>query len=196
MLRHTGRMRLFAAVLPSARALEELAAEVAQLKALPAADRLRWTGRDGWHFTLAFYGEVPEDLVPGLRERLARAAHRRDPYELRIAGGGRFSDRVVWAGADGDRPAMRRLADSASAAGRRAGLAMDDEHRPYTPHLTLARNRVPHLDLRPYAHALKEFAGTTWTVDSLSLMHSRLPAPGEAGGRPRYEEVGSWPLGH
>ncbi|MFG2097899.1 RNA 2',3'-cyclic phosphodiesterase [Streptomyces sp. NPDC048612] len=188
-------MRLFAAVLPPARAIEELAAEVARLKQLPAADRLRWTGRNGWHFTLAFYGEVPEETVPELSERLGRAARRRDPYELRIAGGGRFSDRVVWAGADGDRPAMRTLADAATAAGRRAGLAMDEEHRPYTPHLTLARNRVPGLDLRPYATALKDFAGTAWTVGALALERSHPPAPGEAGARPRYETLDSWPLG-
>ncbi|MCW7986453.1 RNA 2',3'-cyclic phosphodiesterase [Streptomyces sp. SID8375] len=189
-------MRLFAAVLPPAPAIEELAAEVAQLKKLPAAGRLRWTGRDSWHFTLAFYGEVPEETVPELSERLARAARRRDPYELRIAGGGRFSDRVVWAGADGDRPAMRILADAASAAARRAGLAMDEEHRPYTPHLTLARNRIPNLDLRPYASALKDFAGTSWTVGDLALVCSHPPVPGVAGKQPRYETVGSWPLGH
>ncbi|MGW1378726.1 RNA 2',3'-cyclic phosphodiesterase [Streptomyces sp. NPDC002446] len=188
-------MRLFAAVLPPAAALEELAVEVARLKRLPAADRLRWTGRGGWHFTLAFYGEVPDEIVPGLQERLARAAHRRDPYELRIAGGGRFSDRVVWAGADGDRPAMSRLADSAAAAARRAGVAMVDEHRPYTPHLTLARSRTGHVSLAPYAAALKDFAGSPWTVGALSLIRSNPPVPGVAGQQPRYEEIASWPLG-
>ncbi|UKY52156.1 RNA 2',3'-cyclic phosphodiesterase [Streptomyces inhibens] len=189
-------MRLFAAVLPPAPVLEELAAEVAQLKKLPAADRLRWTGRGGWHFTLAFYGEVHEDILPELHERLGRAAHRSAPYELRIARGGRFSDRVVWAGADGDRPAMRKLADSAAAAARRAGVSMEEEHRPYTPHLTLARNRVANLDLAPYAIALKDFAGASWTVEALSLMCSHPPVPGVAGTQPRYEEIASWPLGH
>ncbi|WP_310729084.1 RNA 2',3'-cyclic phosphodiesterase [Streptomyces sp. N2A] len=187
-------MRLFAAVLPPAAVLDELAAEVALLKKLPAAERLRWSARDGWHFTLAFYGEVPDDTTPELQERLARAAHRRDPYELRIAGGGRFADRVVWAGADGDRPAMRKLADSAAAAGRRAGLDVD-EHRPYTPHLTLARNRVGHLKLAPYAAALKEFSSRSWTVGTLSLMRSHPPAPGTAGAHSHYEEIASWPLG-
>lgn len=189
-------MRLFAAVLPPASVLEELAAEVALLKKLPAADRLRWTGRDGWHFTVAFYGEVTEDLLPELHERLARAAHRRAPYELRIAGGGRFSDRVVWAGADGDRPAMGRLADGAAAAGRRAGVSMVEEHRPYTPHLTLARNRIPNLNLAPYATALKDFAGSSWTVETVSLMRSHPPVPGVAGRQPHYEEIASWRLGH
>ncbi|MEU9382704.1 2'-5' RNA ligase family protein, partial [Streptomyces sp. NPDC048279] len=69
-------MRLFAAVLPPPEVAAELAVEVDRLKRLPGAEALRWTGRPGWHFTLAFYGEVEEGLVPDLSERLARAAHR------------------------------------------------------------------------------------------------------------------------
>ena len=164
------------------------------MKKLPGADGLRWTGHDGWHFTLAFYGEVPEDSLPELRERLARAAHRHAPYELRIAGGGRFGDRVVWAGADGDRPAMAHLADAAEAAGRRAGLPMD-AHRPYTPHLTLARKRTGHLDLAPYAAALADFASSAWTVQEIALVRSHPPTPGVPGAGPRYESLARWPLG-
>ncbi|MBZ9643047.1 2'-5' RNA ligase family protein, partial [Streptomyces sp. PSKA30] len=63
-------MRLFAAVVPPDEVVRELAVEVAELKKLPGADGLRWTGRPGWHFTLAFYGEVEDDLVPELSERL------------------------------------------------------------------------------------------------------------------------------
>ncbi|MGC0331220.1 2'-5' RNA ligase [Streptomyces sp. SAI-170] len=44
-------MRLFAAVLPPDEVVGELAAEVEALKRLPGADRLRWTGRPGWHFS-------------------------------------------------------------------------------------------------------------------------------------------------
>lgn len=69
-------MRLFAAVLPPAPVADELAAEMARLTSLPDAGRLRWTGRDGWHFTLAFYGTVTDAVLPDLHERLARAARR------------------------------------------------------------------------------------------------------------------------
>ncbi|WP_206189785.1 2'-5' RNA ligase family protein, partial [Streptomyces griseoruber] len=83
-------MRLFAAVLPPEDVAEELATEVAELRGLPGAEGLRWTGRPGWHFTLAFYGEVDDDVVPQLSARLERAAHRSAPFELSVRGGGQF----------------------------------------------------------------------------------------------------------
>ncbi|MEU2205857.1 RNA 2',3'-cyclic phosphodiesterase [Streptomyces hygroscopicus] len=193
-------MRLFAAVLPPEAAVAELAARVKSLRALPGADGLRWTEREGWHFTLAFYGEVTEEVLPELHTRLARAAHRHRPHELRLAGGGRFDDRVVWVGVDGDGEALRGLADSAAAGGRRAGIPMD-RHRPYHPHLTIARTRATRhhrsaTSLAPYAERLMDFAGREWTVRELSLVRSHPPAPGVPGQQPRYEVVAAWPLGH
>ncbi|MGP3983535.1 RNA 2',3'-cyclic phosphodiesterase [Streptomyces sp. KR80] len=186
-------MRLFAAVLPPQAVVAELAAEVDRLRGLPGASRLRWTGRDGWHFTLAFYGEVAEERVPELSRRLERAAHRHGPFGLRLAGGGRFDRAVVWVGADGGLEVMRRLADSAAAAARRTGLSMD-EHRAYAPHLTIARNRT-HANLRPYVDALADFESSPWTVEQLCLVCSNLPTGGVVGERPRYETVAAWPLG-
>ncbi|MFE6775342.1 RNA 2',3'-cyclic phosphodiesterase [Streptomyces sp. NPDC057702] len=187
-------MRLFAAVLPPAAATAELAAAVAPLHDLPGADRLTWTARAGWHFTLAFYGEVDADTVPELYTRLGRAAHRNGAFQLRFQGGGTFGDRALWAGASGGLPPMRRLADSASAAARRAGVDMA-EHRSYTPHLTLARDRAHAADLPRYAAALADFEGRPWRADTLSLVRSNLPEPGVPGAQPRYQTVASWPLG-
>ncbi|GAA2386160.1 RNA 2',3'-cyclic phosphodiesterase [Streptomyces glaucosporus] len=188
-------MRLFTAVLPPPAALAELEAAVDRLRGLPDADRLRWTGTGGRHLTLAFLGEVDEALLPGLGERLARAAHRHPAFGLRLAGGGRFGDRVLWIGVEGDRTTLRRLADSVTAAVRRAGVPTED--RPYKPHLTLARAaRTAHrVDLRPYAAALEGFSGTDWRVDEVALVHSRLPSSGAPGEQPRYETLEAWPLG-
>ncbi|MFF8832392.1 RNA 2',3'-cyclic phosphodiesterase [Streptomyces sp. NPDC015131] len=187
-------MRLFAAVLPSPEAVGELAAETGRLRELPGAGELRWTRREGWHFTLAFMGEVDERLVPGLRERLARAAHRTEPFPLRLHGGGRFGRRVLWAGAAGGLDEMRLLAERADAAARRAGVPMD-EHRRYQAHLTVARGRTDAVDLRPFVARLREFEGSRWDVAELALVRSNLPGGGAAGEHPRYETVGSWPLG-
>ncbi|ELP62109.1 RNA 2',3'-cyclic phosphodiesterase [Streptomyces turgidiscabies] len=187
-------VRLFAAVLPPEDVAGQLAVAVAGLRGLPGADGLRWTGVPGWHFTLAFYGEVDEDVVPELSERLERAAHRTDAFALSVCGGGQFGHgRALWAGAAGDVNVLRLLADRAEAAGRKAGVDMG-EHRRYQAHLTVARSREA-FEVRPYVEALDAFTSRTWTVDDLALVRSNLPKSGVPGEQPRYEVVARWPLG-
>ncbi|TYR51975.1 RNA 2',3'-cyclic phosphodiesterase [Streptomyces parvus] len=185
--------RLFAAVLPPASAVAELRTALAPLHTLPGARDLRWTGPEGWHFTLAFYGEVPEDATPELEARLERAARRTAPFALRVHGAGHFGGRALWAGAAGGLDTLRLLAERADAAARRTGLPME-EHRRYTPHLTLARSRGA-ADLRPFAAALAGFEGRSWEAAELTLVRSHLPESGVPGERPRYTAVRAWPLG-
>lgn len=192
-------MRLFTAVLPPPPAVAELAAAVDGLRALPGSDRLRWTPAEGWHFTLAFLGEVDEGLLPELCERFGRAARRHHPFQARLAGGGRFGDRVLWAGVADGRPALRALAGSVSAGARRAGVSVED--RPYRPHLTVARARggpapgARRPDLRPFAEALAAFSGSAWRAGEVALVRSRLPVSGTPGEHPRYETLETWALG-
>ncbi|WP_055490479.1 RNA 2',3'-cyclic phosphodiesterase [Streptomyces sp. TP-A0356] len=187
-------MRLFAAVLPPPDAIRELASVVHELEGMPGARGLRWTERPAWHFTLAFYGEVAEDVVPDLSERLSRAARRTEPFPLSLCRGGHFGGRALWVGASGDVAAMRLLADRAESAGRKAGVETG-EHRRYRPHLTLARSNRGSADFRPYVTALDAFVGQEWTVDELCLVRSRLPRSGVAGEQPRHETVERWGLG-
>lgn len=187
-------MRLFVAVLPPEGPLGELDGAVrVRLRGLPGTDGLRWTERAGWHLTLAFLGEVAEELLPELAERLDRAARRHEPHDLGLAGGGRFGDRALWAGVAG--ADMRRLAESAQAAARRAGVTVAAEHG-FRPHLTLARQRhLGTVPLRPFADALGGFTGTPWTADGIALVRSHAPAPGVPGAQPRYETLRTSPLG-
>ncbi|MFF0556348.1 RNA 2',3'-cyclic phosphodiesterase [Streptomyces sp. NPDC020472] len=186
-------MRLFAAVVPPPERLDELGHVVDRLRGLPGADGLRWTPRPGWHFTLAFMGEVDEELLPELRARLARAAHRTPPFPLRLHGGGHFGRRALWAGAAGDLDELRLLAERADAAARRAGVPME-EHRRYQAHLTVARARGEGAGLRPFLDELTGFEGGRWQVGELVLVRSNLPVRGVPGEQPRYETVDRWPL--
>lgn len=187
-------MRLFAAVLPPQDVADELALRVAELRRLPDADGLRWTGVPGWHFTLAFYGEVDDFVVPELSERLERAARRTSSFSLAVQGGGQFGHgRALWAGASGDLAELRLLAERAEAAGRKAGVERG-EHRRYKAHLTVARSRSA-FEVRPYLKVLDGFAGRTWTVEDVALVRSNLPTAGVSGEQPRYEVVGRWALG-
>src|SRR4051812_49893486 len=120
-------MRLFVAVWPPPPAVAELETVLAAVRA--SAPRLRWTTREQWHLTLAFLGEVADDHVPELQQRLARAAGRHPPPTLRFAGSGRFGGRVLFTALDGDVQALKRLAASARAAARPGGLPR--EGRPH-----------------------------------------------------------------
>jgi 2'-5' RNA ligase len=95
---------------------------------------------------------------------------------------------VLWCGLSGDPRSLAALAASVAAAARRAGATLPDEGRPFRPHLTLARCRMP-ADVRDITAALSGFEGSPWTADRIHLIHSR------PDGQPRFETVGSWPLG-
>ncbi|RJL33168.1 RNA 2',3'-cyclic phosphodiesterase [Bailinhaonella thermotolerans] len=182
-------MRLFVALLPPADALKEVEEAVAPLR--EPWSSLRWVAPELWHVTLAFLGEVSEDLLPDLTTRLERAAARHARLTLSFAAAGAFPGngahaRVVWAGVYGERRAFARLAAAIAAGARGAGVPAD--HRPQHPHLTLARCRRRPADVRPLIDGLSAFAGRPWTADAVHLMRSHQePAI-------RYEPVASWPL--
>src|SRR5258708_31184361 len=141
-------MRLFAAVTPPPDALAEFDSAVGALRAdWPG---LRWAGLDKWHVTLAFLGEVADERLPDLTERLERAASRQRALRLRCGRGGAFPSpakaRVLCAHIDGEPQVLsdlRRLAASGAPAARRAGAPPPDEGRRYPPHRTPATSQQP-----------------------------------------------------
>ncbi|MDH6126232.1 RNA 2',3'-cyclic phosphodiesterase [Kitasatospora sp. GP82] len=191
-------MRLFVAVDPPVEAVQELVDAMAPLREMPGADRLRWTGVDGWHLTLAFLGEVPVLDVPGLEEVLGRAATENGAHRLRLAGGGCFGDRVLWAGVEGETWALRRLAEAVREGVGELGIETDQYG--FHPHLTLARAGSRHGrrraeqrsapgELQAMAAGLEGFAGREWEAGELHLMRSDL-----GFGPARYERLHTWPL--
>jgi RNA 2',3'-cyclic 3'-phosphodiesterase len=182
-------MRLFVALALPAAAAGELDSAVAPLRL--AWPELRWTGREAWHLTLAFLGQVDERVTEKLGARLERAAARHVPVSLSLGGAGAFPAasraRVLWTGVKGDRRGLAGLAASVAAGARRAGAPPASEGRRYEPHLTLARCRAP-ADVRTLVATLTGFAGTAWTAGEIYLIRSR---PQD---QPRYETLGTWPL--
>lgn len=166
---------LFVAVVPPPDALAPLVEAVTRLR--EQAPGPAWVDPSRWHVTICFLG--PVSPTEELGERLARVASRHRPVELRVAGGGRFGNRVLWARLDGD---LRPLATGVTRAASRAGFPV--EERPFRAHLTLARGRKGS-DLRPLAAELADVEGRPWTADEIVLMR---------GGQPAYERVRAWPL--
>jgi RNA 2',3'-cyclic 3'-phosphodiesterase len=177
-VRGRGTMRLFVAVTPSAEAIAHLAAAVESVRGSNAD--LRWSRPENWHLTVTFLGDVTEDVAHSLDDRLARAARRHPACELAFRGAGRFDGRVLWVGVEGDMAPLRRLADSVTAAARRSKIAV--EAKPFRPHVTLARARIP-TDLRPLVAALQTYEGPVWEADRVSLVRSFLQEGPDGGSR-------------
>jgi 2'-5' RNA ligase len=184
---------MFTAVVPPERALEDLAAFLEPR--MEAGADLRWTVPEQWHLTLAFMAEVPDRKLDDLVERLGRAAARRTPFDVTLAGGGAFPGpsraKVLFVAVDAsDAEELRRLATGARAAATKAGVEVDGGR--FHPHVTLARMRRP-VEATRWIRVLDAYRGPRWPASGLTLVASHL---GEGPRRrPRYEVVETFPLG-
>lgn len=136
-------MRLFIAVGLGEEMREKLAEVSAGL-----AHRLQgvsWVRPENIHLTLKFLGEVGEDDIPAVGQALDETASCHRPFDLSGRGLGAFPSpsrpRVIWAGLEGDRESLSRLARDVEE--RLSALGFPAEERPYHPHLTLGRVKNP-----------------------------------------------------
>lgn len=129
-------MRLFIAIeIP-----DDLKKSFAALRTdIPGA---RWVPPEQIHLTLAFLGDVEETAVELLKGELARI--RIPPFILRPAGTGCFPGvrrpRVLWAGL---RPEPRLLDLAAAVHDVVFACGIPLEERPFSPHITRARLKLP-----------------------------------------------------
>ena len=181
-------MRIFAAVVPSEPALDDLSDFLEPRR--DAGPDLRWTDPDLWHVTTAFMADVPHRLVDTLVDELAEALTGRSPIPLRIKGGGAFPNpyeaRVTWMGIDGEAESLESLAGLARAVRRACSHAgANPEGGPFTPHLTVARSRRP-FEATRWLRVLDGYAGPPWTAGEVTLFASHR---GEGKARPHYEPM-------
>jgi 2'-5' RNA ligase len=137
-------VRLFAAVWPPDEVLDHLDLALGAVRRtlpLDGTGPVRWSARETWHLTCAFYGEVPDGRVPEMVSALAAATATAVPYRLRLSGAGVFAHRTLWVGVGGDTAAQQTLARAAVSAGEGVGARSDDRPRDRA-HLTIGRVRA------------------------------------------------------
>jgi len=134
-------MRAFIAAELPEELRNQLAREQSRFRA--AARDARWTRPDGIHLTLKFLGEISDEQVEQVRKAL-KEIKPFEPVTVRAKGFGFFPDarrpRVFWAGLDAP-PELAQLAARVESALTPLGFAPED--RAFSPHLTLARFKVP-----------------------------------------------------
>jgi 2'-5' RNA ligase len=103
----------------------------------------RWTRPEGIHLTLKFLGEISDDQIREATEALTQLTPF-ESFSVVVKGFGFFPDarrpRVFWVGLEAP-PALGELADRVESCMEKLGFAR--EQRSFTPHLTLARFKVP-----------------------------------------------------
>lgn len=191
-LRYRAAVRLFVAAYPPASACDDLASRIDGLavsKAYAEGVNTRLARRETWHVTLAFLGEVADDRAPAAAAALERAAAG-PPVTLRLGGGGRFGRgrfTILWVGVRGD--GLDGLARRVRHELRKARIAYD--HRPFRPHLTVARpgDKLDRAAIEADRELLAAYDGPAWPVTEIRLMRSHL------GPQPAYDRLAGYPLG-
>lgn len=152
---------------------------------------LRWVRPDQLHLTVKFLGEIDAARVTEIGAELTAVAARRAPFVVRLKSigcfGTRGSVRVIWVGVKDATGAVQRLAADCDAA--MASLGFPPEDRPFSAHLTLARNKNPHLT-REIHRAIETEQYTAFgeqTIASITLYQSELDSTG-----PTYTAVSTY----
>lgn len=148
----------------------------------------RWTR--GIHLTLKFLGEISDDKVRAVTEALSGCAlipH----FSVEVRGFGFFPDarhpKVFWAGVKA--PAdLLELAEAVEGTMDKLGFAR--EQRAYSPHLTLARFKIPKPQpaLKGLAEQQNETSLGQFEVSEFFLFESRLHPHGA-----EYRKVARFP---
>ena len=175
--------RLFVAIRPPEPVRDLL------LDTMEGVPGLRWQDDEQLHLTLRFIGEVERPTAEDLALALGKA--RFEPFEVRIAGVGRFEQRgrgALWAGVEPRGP----LAALAAKVERVCvGVGLSPERRAFHPHITLARwGRGPAVSLDPFLARHAALVSEPFTVDAFHLYQSHLGRDGA-----HYEAVCAFPLG-
>jgi 2'-5' RNA ligase len=146
---------------------------------------VKWVDPEGIHLTLKFLGNVDEAEIPALNKALSEAVRGVAPFCLELGEPGAFPNpqapRVVWVGIGGEIEPLRTLHNNIDRV--LAPLGFPPEKRAFSPHLTLGRVREEALPgekrrLGESVAALKTGAKSSFRVESLSLMRSRLTKEG------------------
>ena len=174
--------RLFVAVRPPETIRDLL------IDAMDESPDFRWQSDEQLHLTLKFIGEVDRPVASDVADALARV--RFAPFELRIAGVGRFERRsagALWAAVEPKAP-VAALAAKVDRACHQVGV--EPERRAFHPHITLARwSGRRSREVAAFLERERGLASLPFAVTAFSLFESHLSRHGA-----HYEEVASYAL--
>lgn len=173
-------MRLFIAWPVPDEVRTEIGRRVEALRPrLPSAS---WPRTDALHLTLLFLGETPQERFSALIGAVEQTA-RVPAASVQITGAGFFPSparpRVAWLGV-APVPHVAAIARAARDAVRATGAGVEEDGRPFHPHLTLARirGRWRTDDVEAFEEAFSGWVSLPLALDRVVLYQSRLSPKG------------------
>lgn len=148
----------------------------------------KWVFSADYHITLKFLGVVDNETMIRLKPLIGEIASKQSSFYLSIEGlytfGKTTSPRILWTGVKGDMNPLSILQKNVDTAMESLGFIA--ENRPYTPHITLAKN---YAGKEPFESILLEQAvkhlpfPLKWEVNEIVLYQTHLKR------EPMYEPV-------
>jgi RNA 2',3'-cyclic 3'-phosphodiesterase len=132
----------------------------------------RWTNPENFHLTLRFIGDIGDGLARDIARSLSEVAVQ--PFQLSLKGVGMFGGNqphTLYLGVE-DTGELKRLQAAHERLLRQLGL--QPEGRKFTPHVTLARLKVPDLRaLQRYVELHNLYRSAPFEVAEFVLFNSR-----------------------
>lgn len=177
-------MRLFISINLPANLKDALSNRLSNFKKETLND-IRWVKEENWHITLKFLGEIEEERVEKIKEKITYVARNNRQQSIRFSRIAAFpsleNPRVIFIGLDDTTRTLTKLY-------RDIGAQFSEKPGSFTPHLTIGRVKE-RADKRKISGLLKEYQELDFSpfelkIEKISLMKSVLQRNG-----PIYEEL-------
>jgi 2'-5' RNA ligase len=179
------RLRIFCAVDLPDDVRARAAAHISRLREAANASPLKisWERAEKLHLTLKFLGELESARIEALQRAATRAAASVEKFALTLAEAGAFpasgNPRVLWLGLRDETNQLAAFYQRLEEECARENFPR--EARPFHPHITIARLRIPlAAPARQLArlHRAAGFEPASFHVNELIVMQSQLGAGG------------------
>lgn len=171
--------RAFAAIFPPQEVRNSIWELAQELKASGAG--VKWVEKENLHLTLRFFGNLTDMELDKAGSAMKALAGVKRPFTVRLATLGAFPSlsrpRVIWVGVEEGREPLVDVATSLEQQFVEAGLGSTD--KPFSPHLTIGRVKIPHKNPR-LEEAIRSltFGGLEFMISGLTLTKSELRPQG------------------
>ena len=185
------RIRCFIAIELPEDLKNQIGQYISELR--PLAPEIKWVRKNALHITLKFLGEIPSARVDQIVAALMPLHQQSTAVNITITGLGAFPNekrpRVIWLGIE---PNPRDLFFELhhTLEGYLEAIGVEREKRKFSPHLTLARIKIPQ-EQKPLFTYVKEhpFQAYSFSVHDIVLMRSILKPVGA-----EYRVIQKYPL--